>query len=221
MPSVLNKMRPYLALALLVAAEPASAHIPQLRGRLLDLVAHSDVVVVGTVETASPLDPRTNSTTIRTETALVGEAPAPTLTFRGAARFPVGSRFVFFLRRNGSFECVQPSGTLFAARPQDDAAYRVTVTGIKLAQREPADKQPAALRTALIPALSAGVPTLRYHAVLELAALAHHGLSDTDRQALARIAADPSTDATIRPIIKTLLDRPPAGSSSAAAAGQK
>lgn len=206
---------------LLVALDTARAHIPQLRGRLLDLVAQSDVVAVGTVETASALDPRTNSTTVRIETALVGEAPGPTLTFRGAARFPVGSRFVFFLRRDGSgFECVQPSGTLFPARPQDDAAYRVTVTGIKLAQREPADKQPAALRTALIPALSAAVPTLRYHAVLELAALAHHGLSDTDRQALARIAADPSTDATIRPIIKTLLDRPPAGSSSAVGAGK-
>jgi hypothetical protein len=82
----------------------------------------------------------------------------------------------------------------------------MTVTGIKRAQREPADKQPAALRTTLMPALSAAVPQLRYHAVLELAALAHHGLSEADRQSLARIAADPNTDATIRPIIKSMLE---------------
>jgi hypothetical protein len=213
------------------AVEPAAAHVPQLRGRLVDLVAASDLVIVGTVEQVTALEARATSTTVRVDATLVGEAPTPTVTFRSQPRFAAGGRFVFFLRRAGAgFECVQPAGTVFRSSVADDDRYRAVVTGIRLARRGSPETQPAALRAALVPALSAAAPALRYHAVLELAALAHHGLSPSERQSLQRLAADPATDTAIRSIVRGILDQsnsplergapsPPAGPGTPKAAG--
>jgi len=57
----------------------------------------------------------------------------------------------------------------------------------------------------IIPALSATAPPLRYHAILELDALAHHGLSEPERQSLERLSTDPTTDPAIRPLVTSLL----------------
>jgi hypothetical protein len=193
---------------LLGAVEPAPAHVPQLRGRLVDLAAQSDLVIIGTVEQVGALDSRTKSTTVRIDATLAGEAPAATVTFRSGPRFATGRRFVFFLRRDGSgYECIHPAGTVFPSAVSDDDGYRAAVTAIRLALRGRPETQPAALRAALVPALSAAQPALRYHAVLELAALAHHGLSPSERQSLQRIAADPATDPAIRSIVRGILDQ--------------
>lgn len=195
-----------LLLSLLIAvAQPGHAHVPQLRGRLADLVGQSDLVIVGTVEQASTVAGKTKRTTARVDEVLIGAPPGPSLTFEGPARFPAG-RFVFFLRRDGAgFDCVQPSGTPFPASAPDDALYRQTITGVKDALRGPEDVRVAALRAALIPALSASAPALRTHAALELANLAHHPVTQSERESLERIAADPTTDPGIRSVAETLL----------------
>jgi hypothetical protein len=192
---------------LVLAAQAASAHIPQVRGRLIDLVSQSDLIIVGSVENVKPVDAGRNETTARVVGELVGDTDDAAVTFRGRARFAPGQRSVFFLRRAGtSLEVLQPLGAVFASRPQDDAAYRATIVAIQRALPTPADERPAALRAAIIPALSAAAPPLRYQAALELAGLAHHGLTPSERHALERLAADPATDAAIRPLLASLLD---------------
>ncbi len=191
---------------LVVVAQPAAAHVPELRGRVIDLVAQSDLIVVGTVENVRPDAARLNVTTVRVEGQFIGETTDAILTFRARRRFATGRRFLFFLRRAGaSLECVQPTGTVFPARPVDDAAYRDTTTAIQRALGAPVADRPAALRAAISSALSAPPPQLRYHAVLELAALAHQGLTESERQSLARLVADPATDPAIRPIVASIL----------------
>jgi len=195
-----------LVAGLLLAAQPSAAHVPQLRGRLIDLVAQSDVVLIGTVTEVRPTASRWHDTTMRVEQRLIGDAPDAVVTFRARPRVAPGQRFVFFLRRAGSnLECVQLSGTVFPAPAGDDAVYRATITAIGQALRLPAADRAAAMGAALIPALSAAAPPLRYHAVLELGALAHHGLSESQRRALERLAADPTTDPDIRPVLTSLI----------------
>lgn len=206
-----------LAIGLLVCvAQPAAAHVPQLRGRLIDLVSQSDLVVVGTVEDVRAVGPQLNDTTVRVEGQFIGEATDAPLTFRARPPFAPGQRFVFFLHRDGaSLSCVQPVGTVFPSRPQDDAAYRQTITAVQRALPAVEGERAAALRAAIIPALSAAAPPLRYHAVLELAALAHHGLTEAERRALEQLATDPATDPAIRPILVSLLRTAAAAQSEA------
>jgi hypothetical protein len=196
-----------LALCLAVAflAPAAAAHVPALRGRLIDLVNQSDLVVVGTVERVSAADQRLHDTTMRVEDRFIGTTPAAQLTFRGPTRFTPGRRFVFFLRRSGTgYECLQPSGTLFPARAADDALYRDTLTAIQRALRGGANQRAAALQAALLPALSSQTAQLRYSAVLEMAALAHHGLPQAERRSLERLAAEPGSDPAIRQLVNGL-----------------
>ncbi|MGH7786635.1 MAG: hypothetical protein ACRERC_07195 [Candidatus Binatia bacterium] len=196
---------------LLGSVAPATAHLPQMRGRLIDLVSQSDVIVIATVERTRAAALRQHDTTVRVEEHIAGLSTPAEITFRSARRFAPGKRYTFFLRREATgLVCAQPSGTVFAARPEDDASYRQTVAAIQRALRTGAAEHTAALRAAIIPALSSPAPALRFHAVLELGALAHHGLADADRQALERVAADPRTDATIRPIVSDLLAAQPA-----------
>jgi hypothetical protein len=200
-----------LAIALLVVVvQPAAAHVPELRGRLIDAVGRSDLVVVGTVEQVRVRAARQNDTTVRVVARLIGETNATTVTFGARPRFATGERFVFFLRRtDAGLECVQAAGTVFRARPEDDAAYRETIPAIQRALQVAEKDRAAALRAAIIPALSAPAPTLRYYAVLDLSALAHHGLTEPDRRSLERLVADPATDPAIRPIVAGLLRTAP------------
>ena len=204
-PHALFLRTPTIAL-LVCLAQPAAAHVPELRGRVIDLVSQSDLVVVGKVEYVAAIDTRLNDTTVRVEGHFIGETDETVLTFRAQRRFVPGQRFVFFLRRVGtSLECVQPTGTVFPSRPEDDAAYRETVAAIQRALGASVVDRPAALRAAVIPALSAAAPPLRYHAALELAALAHHGLTESERASLERLVADSACDPTIRSIVTSIL----------------
>jgi hypothetical protein len=208
---------PLLLLAML-PARVAVAHIPQLRGRLIDLVGRSDLIVIATVENTKRIDTRLNETTARVEARLAGDTQDARLTFRSQPRFATGRRVVVFLRRTGSgFECVQASGTVFPARPEDDASYRDAVEAIRQALRADEAGRAARLRAALIPALSASAPPLRYYALLDLASLTHHGLTEAERRALEGVLADASTDPAIRPVIASLLKG--AGTSTPGAVG--
>jgi hypothetical protein len=196
---------PLLALALAGAAQ---AHLPVLRGRLVELVQQSDAVIIGTAERVEPRGPRLVDTVVRVTQVVLG-APLPeTITFRGPTRFAPGQRYVFFLRHQGSgFEGMQASGTVFPATPADDAAYRRTVTAIAAALHGDPSRQADAVRAALIPALSAHAPPLRYHAALELAALAAggHGPTPHEQRTLERVLARPDTDPALRPVLTPLL----------------
>jgi hypothetical protein len=187
----------------------AAAHVPELRGRLVDLVGRSDAIAVGTVTSSVPVDKRLNTTTVRLDAVFSGALESgATLSFASRPRFAAGRRFVFFLGRNGTaLECLQESGTVFPTDSADDAAYRQTVLAIAAALRGAAGERDAALRAALIPALSAPASALRYYAVLDFAALTHHGLSGEERQQLQRLVDDPATDPAIRPVIAGLLHR--------------
>lgn len=200
-----------LAVAVLLLfgwATDAAAHVPELRGRLVDLVGRSDAIAVGTVLSSVPIDKRLNTTTVRLDAVFSGALESgATVSFASRPRFAAGRRFVFFLGRGAALECLQESGTVFPAEPAADAAYRQTVQSIGAALRGAAAERDAALRAALIPALSAPAPALRYYAVLDFAALTHHGLTDAERRQLQRLVDDPSTDPAIRPVLAGLLHR--------------
>lgn len=187
----------------------AAAHVPELRGRLVDLVGRSDAIAVGTVVSSVPVDQRRNTTTVRLDGVFSGALETgATVSFESRPRFAAGRRFVFFLGRDGTvLECLQESGTVFPTDAAADAAYRQTILAIAAALRGAAAERDAALRAALIPALSAHAPALRYYAVLDFAALTHHGLTDEERRQLQRLVDDPSADPAIRPVIAGLLHR--------------
>jgi uncharacterized membrane protein YdjX (TVP38/TMEM64 family) len=67
------RIRARLALPLLfmLTAHSASAHTPQRRGRLVDLVSRSSLIVIGIVDSVQPLDAHVKSTTA----ALISSAP--------------------------------------------------------------------------------------------------------------------------------------------------
>jgi hypothetical protein len=193
---------------LALAAQPAAAHVPELRGRLVDLVSRSELIVTGTVEAVRTVDTRRFDTTLRVDRVLLGETKDRTVAFRGGPRLAPGKRYVVLLRRAGpALECIQPSGTVLPARPEDDEAYGKTIAAIEGALRRPENERAAALRTVLIPVLSSSVPPLRYYALLDLSARAHSGLSAADRQSLERLLADPATDPVLRPIVTGLLNK--------------
>ena len=193
--------------ALLLWSQAAAAHIPQLSGKLVDCISHSDVIVAGTVDQVTDVTNRIVETTLKVEHVLAGEVAVPSVTFRGGARFAPHERYVVFLRRaSGAFEGVQAAGTLFNSRPQDDGEYQQAIDSVRAALRAPPDAQVDRLRAALIPALRAAPQPLRYHAALELAALAHHGpLNADNRQVLAALVADPGFDPALRPLVTALL----------------
>jgi len=203
------------AYLLSAAASPARAHIPELRGKLVDLVRRSDVIVIGTVQRCDAVKARVTNTTLSVDQTLVGQVSEPNLSFRGPTRFAPAGRYVFFLRRTASgFEGIQSSGSAFPSRTEDDAAYRQTIGTIREALRAGAEQQLTALRSAMIAALSASASALRYHAALELAALAHHAeLTAAEHDALERLGASPATDPALRPLISTLLQPTPAAAS--------
>jgi hypothetical protein len=61
------------------------------------------------------------------------------------------------------------------------------------------------VRAVLIAALRAPSTPLRYYAALDLAALAHHGLSDSEQRSLEGIIADPTADPALRPVLIDVL----------------
>lgn len=136
----------------------------------------------------------------------------PSLTFGCKVRLPMGERQVVFLSRTPEgLRCVQPSGTQFPAEPADDGDYTRAVRGIADALRLPEAKQVTALHAALIPALRANATELRYHAGLELAALAHpgHPLTAEARRAVEAARADASLDPSLRPLLARVLRADP------------
>ena len=198
----------WLALATLMAVQPAVAHVPIVRGRLVDLVQRSDVVVIGTADRVQPVGPRLIETTMRVELLLLGSSPGSTVTFQGLTRFAPGARYVVFLHRTGNgFEGTQASGTVFPASRDNDADYRATIEAIRHALVAELAHQTDALRAALIPALSSSAPELRYHAALELSALAQdgHGPSAAERRSLQQLLSSPACDPALQPLVAHLL----------------
>jgi hypothetical protein len=203
-------MRPVPAAALLVLvlclAAPAGAHLPELRGRVIDLATRSDVIVIATVEQSKSIGSAPPKTAVRVERWLAGAATEPTLAFSGGPRVAPGERYVFFLGRDGAnLACLQPSGTVFAAHGADDRAYSDAIAAIRAARGSDETVRAVALRHAMIAALSAPAPALRFHAVLELAGLAHDGFPERERRALERILDDPTTDPSLRPVLVSIL----------------
>jgi hypothetical protein len=206
-------------LAVLVYGRPAAAHLPVLQGKLVDLARRSDLVVVGRVKNVAQINSRVVDTVIEVNGLLVGES-APEVRFRGRTRFAPGEHYVFFLKSNDdAIEGLQPSGTLFPiGSPQEEEGYRSVVIGIR---NSPADesKPSPALRAALIAALSAPAKELRYHAALELSAIAHHidKLDPAERANLEALASNPATDPVLLSLLHELLH---AGSESAVPSGK-
>lgn len=204
-----------LVAALILAAAPAWGHINVLRGRLVDLVKQSDVVIIGVVTVPASASTSGKDLEIDVVGTIRGTIDGKSLTARTSARLMQGERQVIFLAREGDgFRCVHGSGTRFPATADDDADYRRAVEGIAAALHLPEDEQIRALRAALIPALRAKSLPLRYHAGLELTALDHdgHPLTAAERAAIERIRAEPDFDATLSPIVDGLLRTAPQSS---------
>src|SRR5262249_25858860 len=189
---------------LLLSAEVAMAHVPMLRGKLIDLVQRSDVVVIGTVDSVRAVGARQVDTMVRVQRQLVGAPSDSTLTFRGATRFAPRARYVFFLRHGAAgFEGIQDSGTVFPATPEDDTFYEHVVESTRHALSTDFAHRVDALCSAMIPALSASVPELRYHAALELSALAgaNRGQCSAERETLRRLLAEPTLESEVRVLL--------------------
>jgi len=198
----------FVVLAIVAAASSSAAHINVLRGRLVDLVQQSDIIIVGVITLPASLSPDRKSLGIDVVATLLGELDQKALTAKTSTRLIAGERQVIFLKREGSgFRCVQPAGTRYPAAAADDAAYRAAVDGIAAALRLPDDQQVHPLRAALIPALSSKSLPLRYHAALELASLNHEGheLTVEERAAIEKVRSAPDFDPSLREVVEGLL----------------
>ena len=205
----------YASALVLLTANAAAAHLPMLRGKLVELVRQSDCIVIGTVNRVRAVDARRLDTTMTVEHQLAGTLPESTLTFRGSTRVAMGERYVFFLHRVGlGFDAVQDPGTVFPVIGGDVEGYRRTIEAVARALQGNASNRDEQLRAALIPALSASAGPLRYHAALDLAELTEHGSppGPDARAALLRVLASPGTDPALRPLLIEAagVTRPPA-----------
>jgi hypothetical protein len=197
-------------LSLLLLISPAHAHVQAVRGRLVEVVGQSELVIIGTVEQLTPVGKRHADATVRVEAVLAGQTTTNALTFRTPTGLAPHARYAFFLRRvDQGLTSVAPSGAVFPARREDDASYRTAVTAVAAALRAGASTRTTELRSALLGTLSASAPALRYYAALDLAALAHAGppLAASERATLERLVADPATDADLRPLLTGLLQQ--------------
>ena len=195
-------------LALLFLLSSAQAHVQVLRGRLVDVVGQSNLVVIGSVEELTPVGARHADATVRVDAVLAGVADTGRLTFRTPTSLTPGARYVLFLRRDGDrLASVAPSGALFPSGREDDAGYRRAIEAIAAALRADPSVRVTELRAALIGTLSASAPPLRYYAALDLATLDHadHPWTSSQRAALERLIADPGADADLRPLLSALL----------------
>jgi len=190
------------------ASVPASAHIQVLRGKLLDLVQRSDLVVIGTADKVTPIGTSLVDTTVKIATVLAGTSTAKQLTFRGPTRFAPNERYVFFLNQSATgFVGVQDAGSVFPCTPADDAVYRTTIQSLRRALGSELATRPDAVRAALLPALTATPAPLRYNAALELSALAHQGHppNAVERTRIEKLLHDPATDPTLAPLLTELI----------------
>jgi len=206
-----------LCACLAVAGTPAAAHIQVLRGKLLDLIQRSDLIVIGTADRVTPIGTSLVDTTVTIVRVLAGTATEKHVTFRGPTRFAAGERYVFFLRRAPEgITGAQDAGTVFPCTPADDASYQRTVQALTRALRSDLATRPDAVRAALIPALSAAPAPLRYSAALELSALARdgHPPNTAERRRLEKLLHEPGTDPTLEPLLTEMirLGAPPAPS---------
>jgi len=192
----------------MIASLPATAHIQLLRGKLLDLVQRSDLVVIGTADKVTPVGTRLVDTTVTIARVLNGTTAEKHLRFRGPTRFAPGERYVFFLRRTPEGVVgAQDAGTVFPCATADDALYRTTIQALQRALRSDLATRPDSVRAALIPALTANPPPLRYNAALELSALAHagHPPNAAERAHIEKLLHDPTTDPTLEPLLTELV----------------
>ena len=196
-----------LLAATVAGAQPVADNLAKRKPEaVIDLATRSDVIVIATVEQSKSLGSAPPNTRVRVERWLAGAATEPTLAFSGGPRVAPGARYVFFLGRDGAtLACLQPNGTVFPVHAGDDRAYADAIAAIRAARGADETVRAIALRNAMIAALSAPAPALRFHAVLELAALAHDGFPERERRALERILADPTTDPSLRPVLATIL----------------
>jgi len=195
-------------LLLAFATVPAAAHLNALSGHLIDIVAQSDVAIVGVVTKPASLSPGGKELTIDVGSVLLGELTEKTLKAQTSVRLAMGERQVIFLKREPfGYRCVQPSGTRFQAAPEDDADYRRVVNAIHIALQLPPDQQIQPLRAALIPALRSASMSLRYHAALDLGSLTHsgHELTAEERTQIEAIRSAAGVDPALRPILDALL----------------
>ena len=184
------------------------AHVQTVRGKLVDLVQRSDLIVIGTAAQVVHIDNTHVDTTVRIAAVLAGATAERRLTFRGPTRFAPQERYVFFLRRTATgFGALQESGTVFPCTPADDAIYRSTIHALRQALRAPEDTRADTVRAALIPALTAAAEPLRYHAAFEIRALTASGHPPTaeERTRLQALAGDPATDPALRPLLDAIL----------------
>jgi hypothetical protein len=205
----------------LAAAPPAAAHLQPLRGKLLDLVQRSDLIVIGSADRVVPIGASRVDTTVTVAHVLSGSFTEKQLTFRGPTRFAPGERYVFFLRRTPTeFLGAQDAGTVFPCTPADDAIYRSTIQGLSRALRSELATRPDAVRAALLPALTAEPLPLRYHAALELHALAQtgHPPNAAERARIEQLMRDPATDPALQPLLRGML--PPATPPARTPAGE-
>jgi hypothetical protein len=204
-------VRQWLRVALIfgaLAAAPVAAHIKTLTGHLIDIVGQSDLVVIGVVTEPASSSASGDELTIDVGATILGELEGKTLRARTSARLAAFERQVVFLKREPfGYRCVQPSGTRFAATPEDDADYRRAVQAVAAALRLPREQQIEPLRAALIPALRAASAPLRYHAALDLSSLTHggHELTAAERVQVEAVRSAPDVDPNLRPILDALL----------------
>jgi hypothetical protein len=197
-----------VAALLLTASGAAQAHLQILRGRLVDAVQRSDLVVIGRVQRAQASGARTMVVTVQVDATLQGGKADTPLVVHSPSGLAPGQRYVLFLERSvGGWRSVAPSGTLFPARAEDDSGYERAVVSIRAALDVPVDGRLSALRAALIDALSASAPALRYYAALDLVGIGHgkHSLSASERAALAHALDAPGADPNLRPLLSPLL----------------
>ena len=96
---------------------------------------------------------------------------------------------------------------MFPCATTDDGTYRSTIEALAHALRTEVTARPDAVRAALLPALTANPAPLRYHAALELRALAQagHPPNATERLRIEQLLHDPAADPALSPLLNELL----------------
>lgn len=197
--------RTAVALALLLWSVGAAAHVPFLRGHLLDLVQNADRIVIARVDEATRRPAGDSRLKLTVLSTITGKPRPPAIEVLSPSYLAPGSEQVLFLKNGEEILSLAPRGASFASDARSRDSYRRAIGALRQAINE--NSRARSLRAVLLAALRSPAPSLRYEAALALNQLQHDGppLTAAEAHQLKQLLADPKLDPVLAPLLQSLL----------------
>lgn len=197
-----------LAVGAVLVPLAAAAHLEFASGRLLDLAARADSVVLARVVRLEPTQGSLRRIVVDDVRDAAGAQQLDSLQAPQRMALEIGATYLFFVdAARPQARVLQPEGTVLRIGA-DGAASLAAVERLRAALR----LDDGAIAAALIDLLSAAEEELRWHAALALLDWRHpgHSLAPAERQRLQSLLSSENFDPGLRTLLQPLTAAAPA-----------